>query len=465
MTTSLKALTEQAQALNMQGQRYEAIDLYAKAASMYPQSAVAEHNLAAILGDIGRAGEAEAHIRQAFAKGLNAPESWLVLARALLAQGKLDESADAFRKTIELNPDMFVAHYEHAQLIWMSTADSEAANAPLDAAIKSHPDKVELHGTKARVMMYTSGADATYQFVTAALERWPDDVKLLGAGIDAATLTGELAAALDMSERLISLRPNSVAAKDMRAYALLASGRAEEVVPMAQAICDADPGDQHALAMLATACRLVGDSRHEQLYDYEEFVRPYQLTPPQGWDSLDAYLAALGTALRERHPFKTHPFSNSEEHGSKISDILEMDDPAIRAIPEALAPAVDAHLAHLGTGTDPLRARNTGRWKIDGIWSVWLRSSGYHHNHVHPTAWLSSACYIELPDQVDAGGQEGWIKFGEPGLVTKPILEHLHIVKPEPGMLVLFPSSMWHGTVPFSGDKPRLTIALDIVPD
>ena len=31
-------------------------------------------------------------------------------------------------------------------------------------------------------------------------------------------------------------------------------------------------------------------------------------------------------------------------------------------------------------------------------------------------------------------------------------------------MLVLFPSYMWHGTIPFSGDQPRLTVALDIVP-
>jgi uncharacterized protein (TIGR02466 family) len=141
-----------------------------------------------------------------------------------------------------------------------------------------------------------------------------------------------------------------------------------------------------------------------------------------------------------------------------------MDDPAIKALAQAIGPAVDTHLKHLGTGLDPVRARNTGRWKMDGIWSVWLKPNGFHHNHVHPAAWLSSACYIELPDQVDAGGQEGWIKFGEPGPVTSPKLSHEHAVKPEPGMLVFFPSYMWHGTIPFGGDKPRLSVAFDIVP-
>jgi hypothetical protein len=29
---------------------------------------------------------------------------------------------------------------------------------------------------------------------------------------------------------------------------------------------------------------------------------------------------------------------------------------------------------------------------------------------------------------------------------------------------VLFPSYMWHGTVPFDGQAPRLTIAFDLQP-
>jgi hypothetical protein len=78
--------------------------------------------------------------------------------------------------------------------------------------------------------------------------------------------------------------------------------------------------------------------------------------------------------------------------------------------------------------------------------------------------WLSSACYIELPAAVQAGDKEGWIKFGQPGIPTQPPLPPEHYVQPTPGTLVLFPSYMWHGTVPFSGDTNRLTIAFDVTP-
>jgi hypothetical protein len=77
--------------------------------------------------------------------------------------------------------------------------------------------------------------------------------------------------------------------------------------------------------------------------------------------------------------------------------------------------------------------------------------------------WLSSAFYVALPAAV-ADGHQGWLQFDQPGIRTQPPLGPQRFVRPEPGLLVLFPSYMWHGTVPFSGDEPRLTIAFDLIP-
>ena len=45
-----------------------------------------------------------------------------------------------------------------------------------------------------------------------------------------------------------------------------------------------------------------------------------------------------------------------------------------------------------------------------------------------------------------------------------PVLDAEHFVRPRPGLLALFPSYMWHGTVPFRADERRLTMAFDVVP-
>jgi hypothetical protein len=62
-------------------------------------------------------------------------------------------------------------------------------------------------------------------------------------------------------------------------------------------------------------------------------------------------------------------------------------------------------------------------------------------------------------------GRQGWITFGQSNLRLGEHDEIAHAVQPEEGLLVLFPSYMFHGTVPFESDQPRTTIAFDVVPD
>jgi hypothetical protein len=96
---------------------------------------------------------------------------------------------------------------------------------------------------------------------------------------------------------------------------------------------------------------------------------------------------------------------------------------------------------------------------------VRLHRSGYHTSHVHPRGWISSACYIELPDRMTTERSgEGILSFGAPGMITAPALPAELSVRPEVGRLVLFPSYFWHGTLPFYSDQPRLTVAFDVVP-
>ena len=56
------------------------------------------------------------------------------------------------------------------------------------------------------------------------------------------------------------------------------------------------------------------------------------------------------------------------------------------------------------------------------------------------------------------------VAFGAPPQHLGLNLPPRHVVRPREGRLVLFPSCLWHGTVPFSGDQPRLSVAFDIAP-
>jgi hypothetical protein len=110
-----------------------------------------------------------------------------------------------------------------------------------------------------------------------------------------------------------------------------------------------------------------------------------------------------------------------------------------------------------------LRQRRDHRVRFAGSWSVRLRDSGYHANHVHPQGWISSALDVALP--VPAAGDAptaGWLKIGEAPRELRVDSPVVRLIEPKPSQLVLF-SWMWHGTVPFSAGE-RLTVAFDVRP-
>ncbi|MEP5320775.1 putative 2OG-Fe(II) oxygenase, partial [Marinobacter alexandrii] len=107
------------------------------------------------------------------------------------------------------------------------------------------------------------------------------------------------------------------------------------------------------------------------------------------------------------------------------------------------------------------------QFMFSGSWSVKLAPGGFHVNHIHSEGWISSACYIYLPQSMNEHvGNEGCIKFGESALKLegREVIER--IVRPEPGQLALFPSYAWHGTFDFhcAESDYRLTAPFDVIP-
>lgn len=463
---SHESLAAYAQALKGTGRLDAALSIYERAARAYPTSGVAEHNVASVLGDLERHDEAVAHARLAIGKGSDAPETWLVLGRALQSAGRLEEAEAAYRAALQRRPGFYDALRDLAQLIWMRTGDVDAALGPIEGALRTWPTHPALTTLAAKVENYGGRPEAAYRRLSDAARihaGQSPDLELSASNL--AALLDQPEAALAHAENALRLERGNPTAGLLACDAFLGLGRADAAARMAGRLLQMQPDDQEALSRLAVAWRLLGDPRYGDLYEYSAFVQAHTIDTPAGWDDLTSYLADLKAALDRAHGFSTHPYDQSLRGGSQTpADLRSSKDPAIVAFFSAIDGPIHRHMAALGQGADVHRRRNTGDYRIAGAWSVRLKPQGFHIDHIHPMGWLSSACYIEAPPAVDAGGREGWIKFGEPGIRTRPPLPAEHFVKPSPGTLVLFPSYMWHGTVPFSGEATRLTCAFDVVP-
>jgi hypothetical protein len=97
-------------------------------------------------------------------------------------------------------------------------------------------------------------------------------------------------------------------------------------------------------------------------------------------------------------------------------------------------------------------------------WVVRLQKGGYQDEHIHPGGWLSGVFYVQVPEFRDE--EEGAIEFGLWGY-DYPILDKNYPRErypPKNGNIVLFPSSLFHRTIPFYSDEERMCVAFDIVP-
>jgi tetratricopeptide (TPR) repeat protein len=461
-TSNLSLLTYYGLALEAAGRGPEAVEVLTRATKVAPDSAVADHNLAGALVQVQDFVGGEAAARRARARGLDAPELWLVWARAVTGQGRLREGEALYAEAVKRRPSFDKAVAELAHSVWMRSGDRAETMAVFDQIFASSGPTAALLLQKAALLDTMGDAAAGYDALLAALAMKDDPAVHLPAAQVIVHLDPEQA--MVHARRAFDAQPDNAAHIACLCQINLALGRADEAAAIALGLWRRLPENQYAIALLATAWRMLGDERYHKLYDYDALVWRSMIDTPNGWANLESYLADLREALKPLHTFRGHPTGQSLRHGSQTQqDLTRSTHPAIRAFFQAIDDPIRRRIASLGQGGDVLRRRISKDYGFNGVWSIKLQPVGFHINHIHTKGWISSACHIELPAAVEHE-PEGWLKFGEPGIPTASALPPELYVRPIPGQLVLFPSYMWHGTVPFSGDQERLSIAFDVVP-
>jgi tetratricopeptide (TPR) repeat protein len=454
-------------ALAALGRQEEAVAGYRGIVAKVPDSPAASHALAIALSTAGQPVEAARVAERTLARGHPSAALYNTYARSLVAQGALERAEAALRECLRLEPRLIEAQTSLAQLVWMRSGDIAQATEELDQALRRFANDETLQAAQAAILQGAGDARAAYACLAAPAARaQASPMLLLRAGL--AALEFDPATAVSFAERALQRVPDNAAARNLLAAAQLGIGDARSALTHCERLLADAPDDQYLIALQTSAWRLLGDERYAQLCDYRKLVMPFELEAPPPWRDLSSFLADVTVSLNRLHDPKGHALLfQSLRHGTETTqDLSRSADPAIRALFATFAAPIECYLERIGHGFDPLRRRNHGRWRFNGSWSVRLRSSGFHTNHVHPRGWISSACYIELPDSMrDARSEEGVLTFGEPSLVTTPALGAEYSVRPAVGMLVLFPSYFWHGTVPFHSNQARLTVAFDAVPE
>jgi tetratricopeptide (TPR) repeat protein len=379
----------------------------------------------------------------------NDAEIILGLAAALTAEQRPADADSLLANTLSNHPGWLAGH---AALIRHRFAygQSQSALGILDHAIAGAPRDYRLHNLKLTVLHRATMGEAAKRAAAEAKDAVENIVNIQEM---TSIITLEYGSAAEIEAALSTtnlLSTGDIAIHWLRH--LLRSHRYED------AAAQFDQMPQSILPScrpyLAVAWRMTKDPR-ASILDDDQLIKVV--------DFGDNGMTDLAETLRSLHLSRHHPLDQSVRGGTQTDGpLLSRTEAAIRLLRQKLQIAVDEYLAEraqLQTG-HPCLADMPLRPRFVGSWSVRLTDQGFHEAHIHGEGLISSAFYVSLPD-LGTDEEAGWLILGEPPQSLGLALGPTRKIQPRVGRLVLFPSSTWHGTRPFSSGE-RLTVAFDV---
>lgn len=274
---------------------------------------------------------------------------------------------------------------------------------------------------------------------------------------------GAHAAALAALDEACDIGPDHARAAAERVEVLLLLGRADDACEAADRFLDRHPGDRQLLAAAALALAAAGE--HAAARDIADPRRMVTLHDHADGVLTPALCAELAAIVEHDASGRDDPFGKATQGGRQTGELDPASHPALLALESLLldllraeAPA-DADERRIDAGDIGLR-----------LWGTRLTAGGAQSPHHHPLGQMSGVVYVGQPEDMQATDPEaGALAFGRPParIAQAPglagVLDTEHVIAPAPGLVVLFPSHLWHATRPFSAAGARVSLAFDAV--
>tara|TARA_B100000674_G_C37735724_1_gene866420 strand:- start:70 stop:972 length:903 start_codon:yes stop_codon:yes gene_type:complete len=172
----------------------------------------------------------------------------------------------------------------------------------------------------------------------------------------------------------------------------------------------------------------------------------------------------IDNVLSEANDYKLVWESRTTKFGYQTAnDIFEEASGSVLNLQSLIQKAIESYRSDYSSKPDAFIQSWPERGKLAG-WFNRLLKNGYQDAHIHAAGWLSGVIYLQTLDIEE--NSEGAIEFGLHGYGL-PISDENYprlLHNPKKGDIVLFPSSLFHRTIPFTKDIERCVIAFDLEP-
>lgn len=434
-----------------------AIVSYRNALKLQPNMPDLHFNLGIALGNVGQFNEAAASYRKAIALQPKFFEAYGNLGTLLQKQGKLEEAVASYRKALSIQADARG---------YFNLGTALRDQGKLDEAIKSYQQAIA---------MFPNYADAHCNLGETLRDR------------------GNMQEAITSYQNALALNPNHPSANYNMAEFLYLAKRFDEAIPYFER-SQMDDWQERSMYCLYRA---------EHFDDFktklDQIVKSTQHTAP--------FLATLSThyavnfGVEDPYNFCKNGFDFV--YNAAIPELSAPDSPLLKALLKDINNAEIAErvqgMLHNGkqsagnlfkrpeasfrtlgelvkkeflnyknkfAGADcELIKSFPEEFEFTSSWYVKMRQGGHLDAHIHEIGWISGAVYLAMPSDKKMPN-EGGFEYGIHGDAYPQKHSNFPVgtVIPNVGEIVLFPSSLFHRTVPFTSSEERICIAFDLKP-
>lgn len=489
----------------------------------YPTALVAHNLLGASLERLGRFDDAAESYRNALAIDPAIAEIHFNLGVVLGNLGKVGEAEASYRKAIALTRDLAVAHFNLGALLQGADRLDEAIACYRDA-VGIEPGFLEAHCNLGTVLQQRGELDEAAASYRRALAIEPTAKGYFNLGT-ALRGQGKLDEAVASYRSALSIEPGYTEAHNNLGETLRDQGKMDEAVACYRRALSIDPTNAQACYDMAEFLSLAGkydeairhfeqsglwDSRERALYCMYKAGRFGEFE-----GKLDAALAgrhsspllatlsahhAANFGVEDRYGFCKNPmafiFHGSlaalvEPNAALLSDLLRdithteiaerkqgrlyygiQSAGNLLKRPEAsfqrLAELIREKIAQYrqqfsGEDCELVRAFPV-HLEFSSSWYLKMHKGGHLTSHIHEEGWISGCVYLAVPAR--RGEHDGSIEFSTDGDDYPKQHDNFPrtIIDQRVGDIVLFPSSLFHRTIPFDADEERVCIAFDLKP-
>ena len=433
-----KALLDAGARAHGAGRLQEAAQLYDRVLAFDADNARALAGLGMIAAEMKHFERAETLLRRSLARTPDRADAHANLAGVLHDAHRFAAAIECCERGLQLAPD----HKRLLNTLASSLAGAERydeALALLERIARANPGYAKAHYFMGTLHAQRGQCDAAVAAFARAAQVAARDVECFVAWGECLMTNGRAEAALAPIDRALALRAYEVRALALKTLALAELGRRDE---------------------------------EAWLSDPHHFVHTFRLAD-LGYRAED--VAALNRALADFAANEPSMREDPPEYATykgwhTTRNLADYRDEAPSVLKQFIGYGFEQRLKSLAQ-EDPRHPFVRGapaRFHLD-LWAVKMARGGKMLPHIHAAGWLSGVYYVEVPAVArdPAAGGAGWLKVGgsrrDIPLTREPITR---TVQPEPGLLVTFPSHLWHDTIPLpeTDVERRLCLAFDLHP-